>query len=301
MHMMRCRISKAVAVACAALTTIGCSTSPTDRQAELTSDALSLEAWARSPKAAAAPPVYRLQVGDVVDVRFPQVAELNETVTLRPDGRISLTWVGEQQAAGMTPPELATALRAAYRSVLRTPLVDVLVRSVQPQRVYVAGEVVRPGEQQLIGPLSALQAIVRAGDFSLDARRDSVVVIRQNGSPQPDYILLDFSNDNQHRQVVAALEPCSDRNLLACEGVKPMQAEGFQLQPMDMVIVSKTRIAGVAQFFERYVNQILPVYRNIGVSMTYPLGRQRVDFPATTVTSTPSPSGSPAAAVPASK
>ncbi|MEP7300058.1 MAG: polysaccharide biosynthesis/export family protein [Caldimonas sp.] len=279
--MIRCLPAASAVLSLAALACAGCTTMTTDRYGELAGTALAPEAWARAQPAASAPPVYRLQVGDVLDLRFAQVAELNETATIRPDGLISMPSVGELRAAGLTPVELATALRAAYAGVLRTPRVDVLVRTFQPQRVYVAGEVVRPGEQQLLGDLSALQAIVKSGDFTPDAQRDSVIVIRQTGGEQPDYILLDFSTSESRRRVLASERPCSDRNMLACEGIKPMRAEGFALQPMDMVVVSKTQIAGVAQFFERYVNQILPIYRNMGISITYPLRRDAVIIPAT--------------------
>lgn len=253
----------------------GCSTMPTDQHAELVWQAMTPEAWARTPRAATPAPAYRLQVGDVIDVRFPRVSELNETVTLRPDGQISMVWVGEVQAAGLTPTELATALRLAYRDVLRKPQIDVLVRTFQPQRVYVAGEVARPGEQPLLNELSALQAIVRSGDFTPDAERDTVVVIRQNGREPPDFIVLDFSNSEAYRRMTAAEKPCSESNPLACDGVKPLRAESFLLQPMDLVFVAKTPLAGVAQFFERYVNQILPVYRNMGLTWNYQLNWQK--------------------------
>jgi len=256
----------------------GCSTMPTDRSAELEHRALPMEAWVKAQQAGP-PPVYRLQIGDVIDVRFPQVTELNETVTLRPDGMISLTWIGDAQAAGMTPTELAAALRTAYIRVLRAPRIDVLVRTFQPPKIYVAGEVKSPGELQMIGSLSAIQAIVRTGDFTLDARRDSVIVIRQTGRPDPDYILLDFSSSDAGRMAVAATQACSEHNPLACDGIKPMRAEGFALQPMDLVFVSKTPIAGVAQFFERYVSQILPIYKNIGVSFDYQLRADRIVLP----------------------
>ena len=63
-------------------------------------------------------------------------------------------------------------------------------------------------------------------------------------------------------------------------GVLPLRPEGFMLEPLDVVFVPKTRIAGVAQFFERYVNQIVPLWRNFGLSLTYMLTRDTIVVPA---------------------
>lgn len=250
----------------------GCSTMPDDRNMSLAATAQPLEAWSRAaPKFEAGKSLYRLQVGDTIDVRFGYAPELNESLTVRPDGHVSLAWVGEVQVAGLTPVELSAQLQQAYKSVLSNPRIDIIVRNVQPQRAYLAGEVARPGEVRMMGSMSVLQAIISAGDFSLDAQRDSVVVIRQTGKPDPEFILLDFANSPKSRTTQAAAAPCSDTNPLACDNAQAMRVESFQLQPMDVVFIPKTQIAGVAQFFERYVNQILPIYRNMGLSFNYQL------------------------------
>lgn len=255
----------------------GCTTTPTDRQHDLLMQSVPAEAFAA--RRAAAAPVYRLQVGDVIDLRFRRAAELNETVTLRPDGRIAMPWVGEVQAAGLTPQELATELQRSYASVLLEPQVDVLVRSFQPARLYVGGEVGRPGEVRTQAPISLAQAIVQQGDFTPDAERRSVIVVRQRGAAEPEYIRVDFASARVTRLAEAAQQPCSPAAPLACPGAEPMRPEAFMLEPLDLVIVPKTQIAGVAQFFERYVAQILPVWRNFGVSAIYSLRRDTVVIP----------------------
>ena len=257
-----------------------CTTTPTDRQYEMAKQAVVYEAWAQKATAASAPSAYRLQVGDVVELQFRRVGELNRTVTVRPDGRVTLAWVGEVQAAGLTPLELGGEIERRYVDVLREPRIDVLVQSFRPSRVYVGGEVARPGEVELQGPISLLQALVKAGDFTPDAQRDSVIVIRQNGVQEPDYILVDFGSSVVRRMAAAAEQPCGDTNPLACPGVVALRPEGFALEPMDVVYVPKTQIAGVAQFFERYVNQIVPLWRNFGLSITYLRSRDRVIVPA---------------------
>ena len=256
-----------------------CSTAPVERQHEMSRQAVPYEAWVRQAPVTS-PVRYRLQVGDVVDLQFRRVGELNRTLTVRPDGLVTLPWVGEVQAAGFTPLELGAEVERSYAGVLNEPRVDVLVQSFRPSRVYVGGEVARPGEIELPGRISLLQAVVRAGDFTPDAQRDSVIVIRQRGAAEPEYVLVDFGSSVMRRVGAAAEQPCSDGNPLACPGVLPLRPEGFMLEPLDVVFVPKTRIAGVAQFFERYVNQIVPLWRNFGLSLTYMLTRDTIVVPA---------------------
>src|SRR5262249_35778151 len=78
---------------------------------------------------------YRIQVGDVLDVRLMLNPELNEEVTVRPDGHISTTVVRDAAAYGHTVPELATALTQAYSRDLRNPRLSVVLKSFAPTRV----------------------------------------------------------------------------------------------------------------------------------------------------------------------
>lgn len=261
-----------------------CTTTPFERQHDLVQQSTSHEAWARRQAlgTATTPPIYRIQIGDVMDMRFRRGAsELNETLTVRPDGRVTLPSVGEQHAAGLTPAELTLEIERRYAGLLRDPRVDLLMRQAQPQRVFVGGEVARPGELRLSGPTSLLQAIVQAGDFTPDAERASVIVVRQRGTAEPEYIRVDFGSAIVRRLAQARESPCSDSNPLACPGAEPLRPEAFMLDPMDLVIVPKGSVAGVAQFFERYVGQILPMWRNFGINASYILNRDTVVVPDT--------------------
>ena len=83
---------------------------------------------------------YRIQAGDQVDVRFPLNPELNVLSVVRPDGRISLKLVGEVQAEGHTPAELAQELKKTYSTELRDPEIAVIVRGMAA-RIYVDGQI----------------------------------------------------------------------------------------------------------------------------------------------------------------
>lgn len=208
-----------------------------------------------------APPAtrrYLLQPGDSFDVKLFYSPELNESVVVRPDGRISLQLIGEVEASGNSPGELERLLSERYAKELRDPKVTVVVRQYGPQRVFVAGEVRNPGELILQGDLTALQAVARAGFFTRDAETRNVVVLRYKGEDGPEFILLDMK---------------------ALMNGQPGAKGDVPLQPLDIVFVPQTEIATLADFFGRYVGNILPLWRNFGFSMIYYTNRAKIIGP----------------------
>ena len=126
-----------------------------------------------------APPPYRLQVGDILAVRLMLNPELNEEVTVRPDGRISTTVAHDEMAMGRTVPQLDRALEREYAKQLKDPHLSVVVKSFAPTRIYVGGEVANPGEFVNVGPpLTVAQALTRAGGDVRLAPYDVVYVPR---------------------------------------------------------------------------------------------------------------------------
>jgi polysaccharide export outer membrane protein len=130
-------------------------------------------------------PLYRCDIGDILDLRFPRNPELNEQAVVGPDGRISVQFAHDIPAAGRTLAELTKDLSEAYSKELVDSLVSVSIRTYSGTRIYVAGEVATPGEFVETGPITALQAIARAGGFKMSAARSKVILIRrgQNGKP----------------------------------------------------------------------------------------------------------------------
>ena len=110
---------------------------------------------------------YRIQAGDQLDIKFFYNRDLNEQVTVRPDGLISLQLVKPTAAAGLTPEQLTDRLKKEYGAQLKDPDIVVIVRSFAAQRVFVDGEVARPGLVPLTGPTTVLQAISQAGGISV--------------------------------------------------------------------------------------------------------------------------------------
>lgn len=130
---------------------------------------------------------YRVGKEDVLDVSVWRDGDLSRTVPVRPDGFISLPMVGELKAEGHTPQELEKQIKERLTAYVQDPKVTVIVREVNSRRIYVTGEVARPGMYPLRGQVSVIQAIALAGGFSDFANTDGIVIIRnaENGKQIP--------------------------------------------------------------------------------------------------------------------
>src|SRR5438876_2986786 len=121
---------------------------------------------AASPAAALLPPparepgpASRIQLGDEVGVKFPYQPDMNEHVPVRPDGRISLPATGEIAVVGMTPPDLERLVVERSSAHLRDPEVSVIVTKLGGQRVYIGGEVAKPGYVVLAPGITPRRAV----------------------------------------------------------------------------------------------------------------------------------------------
>ena len=122
---------------------------------------------------------YVAQIGDVLTVRFYYDPELDYDVPVRPDGRISLSLIGDVPAEGRSMAQLSSVVTEAYRVYLKQPDATVIMRSPNGHRVFVTGEVLAPGVFTLQGTETALSALSLAGGLSDRATYDQVVLIRR--------------------------------------------------------------------------------------------------------------------------
>jgi len=87
-------------------------------------------------------------------------------VTVRIDGRISLKHIGDVDAVGMTPTQLADYLKEIYATVFDNPIVTVVLLQSNSQRYTVMGKVVKPGVYFLDYPINLVQVVARCGGFT---------------------------------------------------------------------------------------------------------------------------------------
>lgn len=188
---------------------------------------------------------YRIQPGDQLDIKLFYNPELNEALTVRPDGRITLQLVNDVMAAGRTPAELTAVLAKAYSSELANPKVAVIVRSSVSDKVYVDGEVNRAGMVTLVGPTTVLQSIAQAGGMKDSAKSDQVLVIRRGDDNKPTVMQLNLEH--------------------ALDGADVSQ--DIALRPNDIVYVPKSRIANVNTWIDQYIRKNVPLPIGLGYSL----------------------------------
>ncbi len=191
-------------------------------------------------------PPYRLQVGDVLQVKFLLNSEFNEEVVIRPDGMISTLIAQDIQAYGLTAIELQDSLVDLYEEELSDPRLAVIVKSFSPMRVSILGEVARPGEMIAVDPnLSLLQAIARAGGILPSSNPKRVIILRR-GAGGEGYV---FEANYKH----------------AVNGVDPMQ--NMRLTSHDVVIVPRSDVANVYHYYRQFIQQFLPSSLGLGYDL----------------------------------
>jgi len=130
------------------------------------------------PASIAQPPDYRIGTDDVLSISVLDQKDLDQVVSVRPDGKISLLLVGETEAGGLTVAELASRLTTAYGRTVRGAQVTVGVREIRSRPVYFIGGVTRPGPLQLTQEMTVLQALSAVGGPAPSADLESAFVQR---------------------------------------------------------------------------------------------------------------------------
>jgi polysaccharide export outer membrane protein len=122
---------------------------------------------------------YTIGAQDVLDISVWKEPEVSRVVPVRPDGRISLPLLNDVQAAGLTPAALAAQITESLKKYLTNPQVTVIVTTINSQRVYISGEVVRPGAFPMLPGMTVMQALTSAGGFTPFAKMKSIYVLRE--------------------------------------------------------------------------------------------------------------------------
>jgi polysaccharide export outer membrane protein len=122
---------------------------------------------------------YRLQPSDVIDVKYTYTPEYNATVMVRPDGYVTLPVVGEVAVARLTVREVKDAIVTQASQRLRDPELTVELKDFQKPRFVVGGDVGKPGQFELRGRVTVLEAVAMAGGFKTSAKHSQVLLFRR--------------------------------------------------------------------------------------------------------------------------
>jgi polysaccharide export outer membrane protein len=137
---------------------------------------------ARAP--AAVPSDYLIGADDLLSIVFWRDRDLSGEVVVRPDGKISLPLINDIQAAGLTPEQLRASLEQAAGKFIEDPNAAVIVKEIRSRRVFITGQVTRPGPYPLTGSTTVLQLIAMAGGLLEYADAKNITVMRtENGRP----------------------------------------------------------------------------------------------------------------------
>lgn len=194
------------------------------------------------PASAAATPPYRIRIGDKLAIKMPLNPELDQPVTVLPDGSISTNGVRRQEAAGMTVPDLDAALQQDYTKLLNNPLVYVAVTKSAPIPVYIIGAIERPGRYEFDGAVPRLaQAIAVAGGLKLGANPSEIFILRHLPDGKEQFFATRFADLRRGRDPEANV---------------PLAAS-------DEIFVPRTPISRAYGYFNQYIQQFVFTSANV--------------------------------------
>ena len=151
-----------------------------------------------SAAARTAPPYtpgeYRIGVEDLLEITVWKEPQLSTTAPVRPDGKVTVPVAGEIQAAGHTAKELEGILAKRLAERIASPEVTVVVKEVNASRVFVLGEVAKPGAYPMRGAMTVVQALALAGGLTEFADRNDIVILRRGDAGAQQKLKLDLSD-----------------------------------------------------------------------------------------------------------
>ena len=169
---------------------------------------------------------YRIQQGDQLALDFRFTPEYNATVSVQPDGFISLRGVGDIHAEGMTIPDLNQALQTSYAKILHDPVITVTPQEFVHPSFTAGGQVGKPGKYDLHGDTTVVQAIAIAGGFTDAAKHSQVLLFRR------------VSADMVSAKILNVKQMLNSRNL----------NEDVHLQPGDTLYVPKNTLSKIQPY-----------------------------------------------------
>jgi len=170
---------------------------------------------------------YTLNPGDVLEIQYRYTPEFNQTVSVQPDGYVSLQIGGDVKVGGRDLGQVRNLILAKVRTQLESPELTVILKEFQKPFVVVAGEVAQPGKLEMREKLTAVQAVLMAGGFKDSAKSSQILVFRKLNADTAEVRSLNFKTLTRTRDL----------------------ENDLTLQAGDMILVPRNRISKL----ERYV------------------------------------------------
>jgi polysaccharide export outer membrane protein len=140
------------------------------------------------------PPGYLIGPEDVLAVVFWREKDLSvDAIAVRPDGMITVPLINDIKAAGTTPDQLREQIQAAAGKYVTDPSVTVVVKTINSRKVFITGQVPKPGQYPLTAPTSVMQLIAMAGGVHEFADTKHILIMRSDGGQQ---VAMQFNYDD---------------------------------------------------------------------------------------------------------
>ncbi|MEQ1757809.1 MAG: polysaccharide biosynthesis/export family protein [Vicinamibacterales bacterium] len=158
-------------------------------------------AWAQTPQpvpagiapatpatvGVATPADYVIGADDQLAIIFWREKDMSAEVAVRPDGKISLPLLNDIQASGLTPEQLRLSVTEAASKYVEDPNVTVVVKAINSRRVFITGQVEKPGPYPLTAPTTVLQLLALAGGVAEYAKSEGIQVMRTENGKTTNY------------------------------------------------------------------------------------------------------------------
>jgi protein involved in polysaccharide export with SLBB domain len=174
-------------------------------------------------------PLYRLEPSDVVEVSFTVAPEFNQTLTIQPDGYVSLRDAGLLSAQGLTLEQFREAVQNAYHGYLHDPHAAIALKDFEHPYFIVGGEVGHPGKYELRSDTTVAEAVQIAGGLTPEAKHSQVILFRR------------VNDDLVETRLLNLKKMLRESNL----------REDAHLRPGDLVFVPQNTISKIARFLGR--------------------------------------------------
>lgn len=174
-------------------------------------------------------PLYRLNRSDMVALSFTLSPEFDQTLTVQPDGFVTLKDAGAVQASGLTLEEFRSAVRLAYTGYLHDPQVAVALKDFEHPYFVAGGEVGKPGKYELRSEITIIEAVEIAGGFTHEAKHSQVVLFRR------------VNDDLVESHVFNLKKMLKEKNM----------REASCLRPGDLVFVPQNSISKIDRFLTK--------------------------------------------------
>jgi polysaccharide export outer membrane protein len=139
------------------------------------------------PAGVTPPAGYVIGPDDQLSIVYWREKELSADAVVRPDGLISLPLLNDVMAAGLTPEQLRAKITEGATKFVEDPTVSVVVKAINSRKVFITGQVGKPGPYPLSGPTTVLQLIATAGGVAEYAKKNEIVVLRNESGKQSTF------------------------------------------------------------------------------------------------------------------